>query len=312
MFQRAMPFLFCGFLAACGDPLAGLDRLNEVDLPQQDASAAVLPTQEEVAREGFFGTPAATGGAPAADVRPVVDKAAPRGGFFGRLLERAPARVDTSAAQAPRVSTDPADPETVDLASLTPVPDAAPEPARRGLFRRAAPQSNAATPRSGPDARDITHGSILPFGEVARTCDTQKNQLGRKVENAPAQGYALYDSVPNSADPRTFYLTGFSDGCPRQFTAANVLLGSAGLYERLHFGPGGEFLPEGATDAAYEKVKRRVCGTGRRKPCGSKIKQMERSTFFVTAYDRFGDANNWSELLIHDGQVLAAAIKSNN
>ena len=68
----------------------------------------------------------------------------------------------------------------------------------------------------------------------------------------------------------------------------------------------------GATDKAYEKVKRQICGAGRRKPCGEQIKKMERSTFFVSAYSRFGNANSWSELLVHDGEVLAAALKTNN
>jgi hypothetical protein len=183
-------------------------------------------------------------------------------------------------------------------------------PARRGLFGRK-PAATAAS-RTGPDARDVDYDTVLPFGEVARACVASGRPLGRKVDKAPARGYTLYDTKPDTIAPRTFYITGFNDGCPRQLTAANVLLGSASLYERLHYGPGGENLPVAATDKAYEKIKRRVCGVSRRKPCGSNIRKMERSTFFVTAYSQFGNANSWSELLIHDGEVLAAAIKSNN
>lgn len=368
MFQRVMPVLLCGLLAACGDPLEGFDRLGDVDLPEQSAQTAALPTEEEVLREGYFGTAAATGEgassvAVAADEKPVArsglfglfrpaptddqpeavaqtplqtrdeapaQKAAEtdgtqspaiapktnaqpsRTGFFGRLLARAPESDGAALADATVQTNTPAAPEDVELASLAPASEPVPEPARRGLFGRPAPQTATAAPRTGPDAKDVVHGTILPFGAVARSCDTKKSQLGRKIDKAPAKGYTLYDSKPNTAAPRTFYITGFSDGCPRQLTAANVLLGSAALYERLHYGPGGEFLPVGATDKAYEKVKRRVCGTGRNKPCGGKIKQMERTTFFVSAYERFGNANTWSELLIHDGQVLASAIKSNN
>jgi hypothetical protein len=108
---------------------------------------------------------------------------------------------------------------------------------------------------------------------------------------------------------RTWYITGFSDGGPRQLTAANALLGSASLYETLHYGPGGENLPTGETDKAYEKIKRKVCGTRRGKPCGSKINQMDKSTFFVTAYQRFGNSSRWAEVLVHDGAVIAAVIK---
>ena len=366
MFLRVLPVLFCGLLAACSDPLSGLDRLNQVDLPEQDASAAALPTEEETLREGYFGTSAATGEVPstvaaAPSERPArrgglfdllrpapvndqsrtaagpaansetpaqdpsseansqnaaiarVETATPaRTGFIGRLLGGGSAKENPASNLANAPTTDAEDQQATTLAGLAPISDRSSEPSNRGLFGRPASQSSAATRRTGPDARDVAHGTTLPFGEVARSCGTQNNQLGSKIEKASAKGYTLYDSKPNTASPRTFYITGFSDGCPRQLTAANVLLGSAALYERLYYGPGGEFLPVGATDRAYEKIKRQVCGTGPRKPCGAKIKQMERSTFFVSAYSQFGDVNSWSELLIHDGQVLASAIKSNN
>ena len=329
MFQRVMPVLFCGLLAACADPLAGLDRIDDVDLAQQEGSAAALPTEEEILREGYFGTPAATGEVIGAEIEPLAKKPAQRGGLLGVFRPAPVERTLEGEAEAGAVASTetPDGAPQEDTLSAENTPTATTSPARTGFFGRllarspandAAPEGTelasltpSVTPRSGPDARDVAPGTILPFGEVARSCGTAKNQLGRKVDKAPAKGYTLYDTQPNTAAPRTFYLTGFSDGCPRQFTAANVLLGSAALYERLHYGPGGEFLPVGATDKAYEKVKRRVCGTGRRKPCGGKIKQMERSTFFVTAYSRFGNANSWSELLVHDGQVLAAAIKRN-
>ena len=90
-----------------------------------------------------------------------------------------------------------------------------------------------------------------------------------------------------------------------------MLIGGATFYEQLHFGPGGDNLPYGETDKAYEGVKRKVCGARKGKPCGSKIAKMEKSTFFISAYERFGNSSRWSELLIHDGNVLAAAIKPN-
>jgi len=194
-------------------------------------------------------------------------------------------------------------------AALAPEPK--PAPAKRGLFgkRRAAKQADA--PRTGPDARDVPYGTIVPFGVVARVCEAKGQNLGKRVEKAPARGFALHDSALGTAGARTWYITGFADGCPRQLTGANVLIGSADLYETLHYGPGGKNLPYGETDKAYEQIKRKVCGARKGKPCGSKIGEMEKSTFFVSAYERFGNSSRWSELVIHDGTVVAATIKPN-
>ena len=43
-----------------------------------------------------------------------------------------------------------------------------------------------------------------------------------------------------------------------------------------------------------------------------KLSKMERSTFFVSAYPGLGSTSRWKELLIHDGEVVAATLKSNN
>ena len=114
----------------------------------------------------------------------------------------------------------------------------------------------------------------------------------------------------DAEEMRTFYITGFDDGCPRQLTAAHVLLGAPSFYELLHYGPAGEHLAQGETDAAYERVKREVCGARKGRPCGAQIKRLERSTFFVNAYPRADDNTGWSEMLIHKGTVMATAQKS--
>ena len=93
-------------------------------------------------------------------------------------------------------------------------------------------------------------------------------------------------------------------------TAANVLFATPSTYERLHYGPGGENLPRAATDAAYEKIKARVCGAGRGKPCGRRIGTLDKTTFVVSAYARMGETKSWTEALVHDGAVVAVAMKS--
>ena len=319
-------------LAACGDPLRNLDRLSDVDLAETEPVAQALPTDDEIAREGFLGTaaadPATNTGAQFQPVEPAPER---RGGLLG-LLRRvvpntdpapqdaaaiAPMVLDADAAPQPPsnetsvvLDTDPDAPTADDpvlLASLTPTQETPRK--RRGLFARVVAPA-ADKPRTGPDAKDVPYGTILPYGVIARVCEARRKPMGRKVEKSNARGFALFDSNPDAATPRTFYLTGFPDGCPRQLTAASVLLGAPSFYEQLHYGPAGKHLAFGATDKAYEKVKSRVCGARKGKPCGSKIGQLEKSTFFVNTYERFGGNARWSELLIHDGEVLAASLKS--
>lgn len=276
-------------LSACGDPLGGLTRLSDVRLAETDATAQALPTQEEIAREGFFGTTAADAAdaAAAPDPDPVQ-----RRGLLG-VLRRAAAPAATD--EAPQAATETADGTVADA----PITDAA-----------ALPDAQPAPRRDGVDAQDVPYGTLLPYGTVARVCEAGRKPLGRKIESAVASGYKLYDSDPDAAGLRTFYITGFDDGCPRQVTAAHVLLGEPSFYEQLRYGPAGQHLPLGETDAAYEKIKSGVCGVGRGKPCGSRMRQLERGTFFVNTYERVDDNAHWSELLVHDGVVVAAALKT--
>ena len=167
--------------------------------------------------------------------------------------------------------------------------------------------------RVGPDARDVEFGTVLPYGEVARVCGVKhENKLGRRLDQAPAPGvgYSLFDSDPQSTEPRTFYVTGFRDNCPRQFTASLALFGSPKVHEQLRYGRPSKLYPYSTTDKAYEKVKSAVCKVGKNKPCGSKIISLERTTVFVSTYENFTDNARWADILIHDGTVLAAAIKT--
>ncbi len=321
-------------LAACGDPLAGVTRISEVELSDTGPSAQALPTEQEIAREGFFGTDAAKPldtevptepetltADPAID--PVVTAPAPRRGVFASLRRALPigrsapgGAKDTLSANAFETakSAENAElPEQTQLASLSPEPDVMPGPApkTRGFFSRLTSDDAKPKPRTGVDAMEVEYGAVVPYGTVARSCASKRQPLGRKIESASASGYDLYDTNPGAAGARTFYITGFDDGCPRQLTAAHVLLGAPSLYEQLHYGPAGQHLKFGATDKAYEKVKGKVCGVRKGKPCGAKMSKLERDTFFVNSYERLDDNTRWSELLVHDGQVLAASLKTN-
>jgi len=248
-------------------------------VPQVDAAVAAVPVAEP-------------------DAEP-----APRRGLLRGLL--GPRRQET--AQEADVAPAP----DVEIASLEdapapPAPEARSNPKPRGgLFAR-----RAAAPRTGPDAADVSFGEVLPFGEIARVCDAKNAPLGRKLEKAGrGKGYALYDSAPDSTSPRTFYVTGFSDGCPRQFTAALAMFGDPVMHEQLRYGRPSDKYPYSTTDMAYEKVKSALCKVPRRKPCGDKIGALEDTTVFISTYERFTDNGRWADILVHDGVVLAAALK---
>lgn len=280
-------------LAGCGDPLAGVARLSDIDVVQDSTAPAALPTAEETAREGFFGTSAASG---SADQAPAEDATPTTGGLFSTLFGGAtpePGDAEPSAA----------DTQTAALA-----PEDAPAP-RGGLFGGGAGTGKA---RSGPDALDVSFGTTLPFGEIARVCDAKGKKMGKKIDQLSRRGFALIDSAPGLLSKRTYYITGFSDGCPRQFTASNALLGKASTYEQFRFGPAGAHMPYAATDAAYDKVKSRTCGARKAKPCGSKIGRLDKSTAFISAYEFNEHNGRWKEFLVHDGEVVASALKTMN
>lgn len=296
-------------LAACSDPLAGVGRLGDVDIAAGDPAAAALPDAQEIAREGFLGTSAASGDVPEGLPDPVEASAA-RGGFFGNLIRRA-ANADPAAAVAAQVAESQSSAASVDAASAE-IAALAPGAGQRrsggGLFgARAAPQEAA---RTGPDARDVSFGTELPFGEIARVCDAKGQPLGKRVASLGRRGFALYDSNPGIVNKRAFYITGFSDDCPRQFTAANALFGAPSFYETIRYSPAGAHLPYAATDEAYDKVKSSVCRAGKDAPCGNQIGKLDTSLAFVSAYEFHEHNNAWKEFLIYEGTVLAGAQKA--
>lgn len=213
-----------------------------------------------------------------------------------------------------------AEPE-VELASLGPVSNPAiaaqpaPEPnetatptPRRGLFGRLL-KSGENAKLTGPDAREVPLGAALPYGEVGRVCGAKKTQLGSEVAKYPERKpqYRLYDSDPGNIASHAFYVTGFPDGCARIFSAALALFGSPVMHERLRYGLPDEIQPYSATDRAYEQVKSRICKVSRKKPCGDKIGLLEENTVFLSVYENFQDNARWSNMLLHQGQVMAFA-----
>lgn len=307
MFRHLCLYVLLAALAGCADPLRGVDRISDVNLTEDQPTAQVLPLDQEGASAAVTDIAGnATGDAP-----PVKQ---PRGllGLLSRVMpvpDVEPAATEKLAildADAVETTAPQTEPAPVVLASLVPEPTQ--KPKRKGFLSRILPEKTP--PRSGPDAMDVPYGTKLPYGVIARVCEARLKPMGRKIERASARGYALFDSDPDSGAPRTYYITGFADGCPRQLTAANVLLGAPSFYEQLRYGPVGADLPKGATDAAYEKIKSQVCGVRQGKPCGSKIKALEKTTFFVNSYEWYGENTRWSELLIHDGAVIASALKT--
>ncbi len=159
----------------------------------------------------------------------------------------------------------------------------------------------------GPDVQIVPFGMTLPPGAIARVCDLPVGRLGKEIEKFPARGrgYKMFDSNPTSGGTRPFYVTGFDDNCARTFTAALAMFGSPTMHEQLRYGLPRKVQPYSTTDKAYEGIKGSVCGVGKNKACGAKIKTLEKDTVFISIYDRIGSNATWSNVLLHKGWVLA-------
>jgi hypothetical protein len=300
------------------DPLGGVPRLSEAELSDSDNQAAIR-------------------------AEPQADSADRSPGFLGGLFGRGGASAPKPDA-APSAATEP------ETALQAPSDNAAAPPRRGllGLFRRAAvaaserdmeqdttqvaaapPNAQNNAPQSpslsaensasrgldpgAPDYRIVPLGTELPYGTLARVCDVPKRQLGTRIAGYPERrsSYIIYDSQPGNTGLHSFYMTGFEDGCARQFTAALAMFGSPQTHEQLRYGLPSKVQPYSATDAAYEKLKSKVCRVGRGKPCGSGMNRLARDTVFVSVYERFGSNPVWKTLLLHDGAVIETDIRSN-
>jgi len=187
----------------------------------------------------------------------------------------------------------------VELAALATTTDA--PRAKRGLF---GPRRSKST---------VEAGVQLPFGEVGIACGIRGNALGKEVDRFPqkGKGYRLYDTNPSSTSPRTFFVTGLKDRCPRQFTAAMAMLDTPVLHEQMRYDRYNKSIPMTKTDKVYEGLKQRICKAGRGKPCPeSRIEALEKTTAYVSAYPRLGTNANWFEILLNKGKVAASSKRS--
>lgn len=153
--------------------------------------------------------------------------------------------------------------------------------------------------------------AIPGFGEVAVVCEMPRAALGKRIDQRPERGRAqweLYDTAPGSTDLRQFHITGFADGCARRVTASLVMFGSVELYELVNFTGLGVEGETGATDRAYRQIRAGQCGSDSRPCAEGPLKRLTRSTAFLTAFPRKGNPRNL-EILVHDGQVAATAVK---
>ena len=120
MFRRAILIALCSLLAGCGDPLSGLERFKDLDLSAKETTAAALPTEEEIAREGYFGTSAAEGTVATPIPSAAAVEPAQKEGFLGALRRRLTG-TKTDDAQADAVAAAVAQSESEVVAVEAPV-----------------------------------------------------------------------------------------------------------------------------------------------------------------------------------------------
>lgn len=195
---------------------------------------------------------------------------------------------------------------TVQTASLTPTGPATEKnaPGLFSLFR--------SKPKDAPAPKGIAFGTRVGFGSAAPLCDYPKKKIGKLVAQYPEKKpvYWLYDSAPGFEEARAFYIKGFADGCLRQVQATVVVFGSVEMHEQIRYGLPADLHPYSDTDKAYERVKRSVCKVGAKKPCGDKLPLLTPNTVFLSLYSTEVSAQDWANLLLHDGQLMASDRKS--
>lgn len=158
-------------------------------------------------------------------------------------------------------------------------------------------------------------GFALPatsgFGAFAPVCGLRKGEMGIEVAQSPGEGtYRLYDTAPSSALPRLQYVTGFKDGCARQFYAALALFGEPVVHETKRYDRSNK-RPYSVADEAYEKVKARVCRVARGEFCPeNRLGRLGRDVALLTAYPSFGGNAEWMDVVLFKGTVAGYAVEN--
>ncbi|SEK50765.1 hypothetical protein [Pacificibacter marinus] len=240
----------------------------------------------------------------------VIDAATPTkpglGGVFGFLKRKPTGAPQVVALKAPNPLNVPiSDTQAVvpEGSEIPVVPKAVtPKRSLLGLFK-----SNGQTRARHIPLSTVARGEVLPFGTVGITCEARKKDMGKAVAQFPHKGKAtwqLFDTDPTSITPRTQYITGFSDGCARQVTAALILFGAPSLHEVHRYSTAQNKVLWSSADNSYEAIKSSACGVPHKTPCpAGKIESLEQNLAFVSIYKQFGDAKGWLELLLHDGSM---------
>ena len=247
--------------------------------------------------------------APTLDAVPkVTPPESERVGLFARLLgERAATGADAVEASFPSEGEE-GIPETAEgeTQAAPPTPDVEPA-ARQGLLANIFGGGRGRDQSSSVPDNQVAFGTLLPYGVVKPICGLSKGQMGKVVAKYPDRRptYKVYDSDPGNTGAHTFYVTGFDDGCARQFTASLAMFGSVEMHESLRYGLPAKVQPYSATDEAYEDVKARVCRVARKTPCGDRVGRLADDTVFLSIYERFGGNSQWKNLLLHSGEVVA-------
>lgn len=155
--------------------------------------------------------------------------------------------------------------------------------------------------RTGPDAQQVKPGDKVPFGQIATACGVKKRDMGQKL--GKTGGFTLWDTAPGSTAQRAHYVTGFRDGCPRQFTAALAMFGDPLAHEKTRYKSVKSSYSN--VDQGYEAIKAKVCRVSHGKPCGANMTRLTRNTAIISAYEVFGSTVTWSDILLHDKGVVA-------
>lgn len=269
MKTNAFLFLICFALAACSNPLDRLNRLEDVELAQDQEGLNISASPDGAEQKGFF----------------------------ARLLPKSESPVDAQEGDAP--------PEGEVADDITEEESAAPKRSLFGFLSRKTPEANEAPPTTGPAAQLVGTGTLLPYGQIGTNCEVSPQEMGKRVSKA--SGYGLFDTGGDTEAARSFYLTGFPDGCARQFTAAMVMFGDVGTYEMLRYQAGRKATS--ATDKAYDQIQSQFCGVPVGQPCRGKLDELANSTTFLTAYESFGTNTQWADILLHNGRVVSVELR---